>query len=99
MNEPTGMDVDHIHRNKLDNRKSHLRVCTTSENCRNQRMASHNTSGLKGACWSARDKKWRATIGIHGKQKGLGYFDTAEEAHAAYCKAAKLYHGEFARTA
>lgn len=99
MGDPIGMDVDHKHGNKLDNRKSELRICTTSENCRNQRMASHNTSGLKGASWNKQNQRWLAKIQHLQKYIFIGYFPTAEEAHAAYCQAAKLYHGEFARTA
>jgi hypothetical protein len=99
MNEPDGMDVDHIHGNTLDNRKSQLRVCTTAENCRNQRIASHNTSGLKGVSWHKQCKKWRSYITIHKKHIHLGLFDSPERAHQAYCEAAKRLHGEFFRAA
>lgn len=40
--------------------------------------------------------KWLAQIKSDGKKVYLGYYNTAEEAHKAYKKAAKLYHGEFA---
>jgi hypothetical protein len=35
---------------------------------------------------------------VNYKSTHLGYFDTAEAAHAAYCEAAKRLHGAFART-
>jgi hypothetical protein len=41
----------------------------------------------------------RASIKANGKRIFLGLFLTAEEAHDAYCAAAKKYFGEFARAA
>jgi len=40
--------------------------------------------------------KYRAKIGVGNRRFSLGYFDTPEQAHAAYLEAAKKYHGEFA---
>jgi hypothetical protein len=45
-----------------------------------------------------RDGNWKSRIVVDGKEIWLGYFSTPEAAHAAYCEAAKQYHGEFART-
>ena len=43
--------------------------------------------------------RWRARIKTYGREVELGRFDTKEEAHAAYCRAATEYFGEFARFA
>ncbi len=40
--------------------------------------------------------KWASSICVDYQQKHLGYFETADEAHAAYCIAAAQYHGEYA---
>ena len=93
-----GMEVDHIDGNSLNNRRSNLRLCSRSENMRNTKLRSDNTSGLKGAFWDAYTGRWIAAIGVNGKFKNLGRFDTAEEAHAVYCEAANEHFGEYART-
>jgi len=98
-NAPQDMEVDHIDHNKLDNRKSNLRLCTRSENKCNKVLSDKNTSGYKGVCWDKSRKKWQANIGKNYKKHTIGHFDTPEEAYAAYCKAAKELHGEFARLA
>jgi hypothetical protein len=89
--------VDHINGNGLDNRKANLRVATQAENSRNQRIARHNTSGLKGASLHRQTGKWRAQIVVGGKRYSLGLHDTPEIAHAAYAIASAKKHGEFGR--
>jgi hypothetical protein len=90
--------VDHINGNTLDNRKSNLRICTQAGNVENQRISKRNKSGFKGANWSKGNSKWLARICWHNKVYYLGYYNTVEEAHAAYCEASKKYHGEYGRT-
>lgn len=88
--------VDHIDGNRLDNRRTNLRVCTQTENSRNRRRHTNNTSGYKGV--SKRPSgSYRAQIKVDGKKIHLGTFASAEEAHKAYCNAARKYHGEFFR--
>ena len=91
-----GLEVDHINGDTLDNRRENLRQCTTSENQMNRGKARHNKSGYKGVCWHKQNKMWRALIKINQKSKLLGYFNSAEDAHQAYCKAAQEIHGKFA---
>jgi hypothetical protein len=96
LNVPTGMETDHVNRNKLDNRRSNLRICTSTQNKQNQPAKPYNTSGLKGV--SKRFGKWSARIKVDKKQITLGWFSTAEEAARVYDVAARKYHGEFAVT-
>lgn len=89
-------DIDHINRIKDDNRWCNLREASRSQNNINSGMRKHNTSGLKGVFYrSDRPKKWQAKIGLNGRGKHLGYFNTKEEAHAAYLAAARANYGDF----
>jgi hypothetical protein len=91
-------EIDHINGDGFDNRISNLRLATRSQNNMNVRAHRDSTSGLKGAYWDKRSRTWLAQIRLNGKQHYLGKYDTAEEAHAAYCAAAERLHGAFART-
>ena len=93
---PEGMDSDHINRDRLDNRRSNLRICNRSQNISNTFLRS-NKSGYKGVEWHKASQKWQARIRFYGKRLQLGVFKTALSAHRAYNKAARKYHGKFAR--
>src|SRR5215469_12325213 len=93
--------VDHKNGNNSDNRWENLREADWSQNAMNRKRRSDNKTGYKGVIWYPRNKQWGAKIYIKGpggkpKVTWLGLFLTAEEAHAAYCKAASELHGEFA---
>jgi hypothetical protein len=86
--------IDHKNRQRVDNRITNLRLASTSQNSANGKSRlSHG--GLKGAYWFGRYKKWSSVVSCNGKRHFLGYFATAEEAHAAYCEAARKLHGPF----
>jgi len=99
MQAKKGEYVDHISGDTLDNRKCNLRICTNAENSRNSKIPKSNKSGYKGVLWIKEKRKWVSRIMYNRKNINLGYFNTPEEAYAAYCKAAKELHGEFARLA
>lgn len=99
MNADDSVQVDHIDLDGLNNRKSNLRLVLPFENAINRRKNSRNTSGYKGVCWNKACEKWQAQIRRENKRVYLGLFDTAEDAYKAYCDAAKIAHGEFARLA
>jgi hypothetical protein len=88
--------MDHKDGNPADNRWDNLRPATLAENNRNRVIGKNNTSGFKGVSWHKAVGKWTTAIRAGGKLVHLGYFVTAEEAHAAYCRAAEVHYGEFA---
>lgn len=85
------LDIDHINRNKADNRISNLREVTHKQNLQNTGKYSHNTSGHSGVSWYKRDSKWQVKIKHNQKDIYLGYFTDIEEAIAARKAAEKLY--------
>lgn len=97
MNPSFNLVVDHIDGNGLNNRRSNLRICSTAENSRNQRIKLKNTSGFKGVSWHKRTQKWQSHIRRDGKGYNLGHFNTPEDAYAAYCQSSDKLHGEFGR--
>jgi hypothetical protein len=89
--------VDHINRNKSDNRFENLREASNSQNRANSKTANvHGLKGVRRLPWMKEaDKCWQASITHNKKVIYLGCFHTKEEAHSAYCEAAKTLHGEF----
>lgn len=93
-----GSVIDHRNGDGLDNRRDNIRVSSRAQNAWNQGLSRNNTSGFKGVDLHSQSLRWQARIRWHGKHHFLGFFDSPEEAHNAYCKAAERLHGEFART-
>ena len=76
------LDIDHIDRNPLNNRKQNLRLCTHSENCRNLPTPKRGSSGVHGVNYNRQTGRWVANITREKKRKYLGSFRTREEAIA-----------------
>jgi len=85
-------EIDHINGSGSDNRINNLRDVTTSENNKNVRLRSDNTSGFTGVRWFKRDNNWRARIVVNKKEIHLGYFDSIEDAIKAR-KEANIRYG------
>jgi hypothetical protein len=94
MNAKEGQHVDHINGNKLDNRKSNLRIVTNQENCFN---SSRKTGKYKGVSYVKSRGKWLAQIMKDYKNYFIGYYDTDYAAAVAYDKRALELFGTHAR--
>lgn len=88
--------IDHVNRDKLDNRISNLRLSDNRNNQGNQQISSLNTTGMKGV--TKRGNLFHSRIRLNGKKIHLGYHRTLEAAGSAYDAAAVRYFGEFACT-
>lgn len=95
MGNPVGLQVDHINGNRLDNRRTNLRVCQHAQNIMNQKGRGA-VSGFKGVHPARRGDGWCAHITLDGHMMDLGTYDTPEVAAVAYNVAARQHFGEFA---
>lgn len=98
MDAPQHLQVDHINGDKLDNRRSNLRLCSPQNNSRNRPKHRGWQSRYKGVAPYSRDpSRWVAQIYPRNKRAiHLGIFNTEEEAGRAYDEAALKFYGEFA---
>lgn len=91
---PKGI-LDHVNRDRSDNRIENIREATRSENSVNAKVRSNNRIGLKGVSFNKQRNKFMAKIKHNGKIHFLGLFNSAKQAHQAYCIAARKFYGEF----
>lgn len=87
------IEVDHINRNKLDNRIKNLRVCTRRDNSCNKSQKI-GISGFRGV-WKNHNG-WQAVLKFRGERMCLGTYEDKKEAAKKWNEVAKKYHGEFA---
>ena len=96
-------EVDHKDTDKHNNRWKNLRAATRKQNTYNTRpIRNKKYTALKGVSYAKSrtgKNKWVAAIKVDGRNRLVGYFDSAERAHKAYCFVAKELRGEFARVA
>lgn len=92
---PSDKVIDHINRNRLDNRRSNLRLCTVTQNAIN-RSKKESSSRYIGVSWKKTKNKWYAQIKQNKKVKYLGLFECEKEAAKRYNEEAINLFGEFA---
>lgn len=91
-----GEICDHVNKNKLDNRRSNLRLANHSLNAANVDKPITNKSGYKGVSYWKNTNRWKARIKYQQKHIYIGIFDTKEQAAIAYNKKAIELFGEYA---
>lgn len=91
-----GFFVDHINRDRLDNRRSNLRHVTNQQNCWNSAARATSKTGVKGVSWREEKQRFRAVIEHAGRQVFLGHFDKIEEAAAARAAKEAQLRGAYA---
>lgn len=68
-------DIDHIDRDKTNNRLVNLREVTRSCNVRNRPRLTNNKSSVSGVHFCTTHKRWQAYLTVDKKRKKLGYYD------------------------
>jgi hypothetical protein len=82
---PSG-EIDHINRDRADNRIANLRDVSSSMNKRNFARKGNNTSGVPGVNWDKHRGKWFARARVDGRAYNLGRFDELTDADKAVRK-------------
>lgn len=76
-------EIDHINRNKSDNRINNLREVSHLCNMRNKGIYKNNKSGVTGVNWHQQSQKWVASIRVEKKLIYLGIYETVLSAAKA----------------
>ena len=94
---PTGLQVDHVDGNKLNNRRDNLRVASNTQNSFNiPKTALRVTSSYKGVSWDKLLKTWIASITYKKKTVRLYRSSVPEDCAYAYNYAALFLVKQFA---
>ena len=97
LGKKSGLEIDHINGNRLDNRKINLRHVTRRQNIHNKVSNRNSSSKHKGVYWHSKDKKWVSQIKIDGRKFHLGTYATESDAAWVYNVWAESLFGKYAR--
>ncbi|QKF93603.1 HNH endonuclease with AP2/ERf domain [Fadolivirus algeromassiliense] len=90
-----GYVVDHINKNRLDNRLTNLRVCTSTQNSYNKSKPKNSTKQYKGITQQS-NGLWTAKISKSGKCYKIKDIDDEKEAAHIYDAMAEELFGKYA---
>lgn len=74
--------VDHVNGDRLDCRRSNLRIVTQAQNAQNAKSQG-GYSRHRGVTWDKRKNRWYAGVQLNGRRIYLGCFATEQEAAVA----------------
>jgi hypothetical protein len=92
-----GNVIDHINRNKLDNRTNNLREATPGMNAQNKRTNRDGSDLPIGVTSLKNSKFYEARINFNHKGYYIGIYDSSEKAAKQYDKAALYLYGDGAK--
>lgn len=90
--------IDHIDRDKTNNKLSNLRFCSYSENSMNKSMMKSNTTGITGIYYNKNTLKWSAGVTVNYIHFHLGTYNNIDDAMNARMNGIKKHHMSFANT-
>lgn len=91
---PSGQ-IDHIDNDRANNAIANLRVCTASQNQRNQKIRRSNSSGIKGVYWDANLGKWKVQVRGDGRIQYGGHYTSISDAECAARDLRIRLHGDY----
>lgn len=88
--------IDHIDRNKQNNRIENLREVTVSQNHCNKVKQRNNTSGMKGLHWDKHNRYWVGSIQKNGKRIKVGNSKDRAKVEQLLKRKREELHGKYA---
>ena len=73
-------EVDHIDRNRSNNKIDNLREVSRSCNARNSGTPANSATGVKGVFFDKSKQKYLSHVKVNGKKRYLGFFDNIVDA-------------------
>lgn len=86
-----GVEVDHVNRDRLDNRRENLRIVGRQGNAQNLPSYTGTSSRFRGVSFNRQSGKWTAQHKLNRKYHYLGSYATEQEAADA-ARAFRLEH-------
>lgn len=87
---PNGVLIDHIDRDKANNKIENLRLVNYTQNLANKVVYRNNTSGQTGVEFIKPTGRWRVVIQINNRNFSFGHYDTFEDAVRVRKEAEKM---------